>query len=99
MSTELFGMSLGSWVILLIIIVWTILAIKSYFFGGLKRNKDKGFKVGSCCDTGDEDACGCGCAGCASECDEKSVRQNAVMPTFKADPSAEEDDTRAADAV
>ena len=73
------GMSIGSWILILIIVVWAVLAIKSYFFGGLKSKK-KGLQVGNCCDTSDADACACGkCDGC----DEQAVRQNSAMPTFK----------------
>ncbi len=50
----IFGMSLGSWILVIVIAIWIILAIKIYFFGGFKkRPKGQKASVGACCDTGD----------------------------------------------
>lgn len=84
-AMEIAGMSIGSWILVIVLIVWAVIAVKVYFFGGFKKNKKKGLHVGSCCESGDED---CGCGGQCAGCDENAaVRANAVMPTIKqADP-------------
>ena len=73
------GMSLGSWILLAVIIAWAAIAIKVYFFGGFKKKKGQKASIGACCDTGD----GAGCAGC-SGCEEPATRRNAVAPVIKA---------------
>lgn len=78
---ELFGMSIGSWILLLVIIVWAVIAIKVYFFGGFKKKKPgQKASIGACCDTGDED-----CAACDG-CNEPATKRNAVAPVVKSVP-------------
>ena len=76
------GMSVGSWILILVIIVWAAISIKSYFFGGFKRKKKKGLSVGNCCDTGDDEPGGC--AACSARGDaETAASANAVLPIVK----------------
>lgn len=74
------GMSIGSWILIVIIAVWTVIAIKIYFFGGFKK---KSAGIGACCDHGDGEQGG-GCAGC-SGCDESATAKNAVVPKVRLD--------------
>ncbi len=53
----IFGMSLGSWILIALLVLWAFVAIKVYFFGGFKKKKRgaRGHRGGGggCCDTGD----------------------------------------------
>ena len=82
------GMSLGSWILIAVIVVWAFIAIKVYFFGGFKK-RPKGSKahVGSCCSGGDgpiAHATG-GCEKCSQRngCHSEATEKNAVMPIIK----------------
>lgn len=79
---HILGMSIGAWIVLLVIIAWAAIAIKVYFFGGFKKKKGQKASIGACCDTGDEN-----CAACAG-CNEPATRRNAVAPIVKDAPSA-----------
>ena len=75
------GMSIGSWILIIVICVWAVLAIKSYFFGGIKSKK-KGAQIGNCCDTGDEVSAGC--KSCSARGDaETAASANAVLPVVR----------------
>ena len=81
------GMSLGSWILIAIIVIWALIAIKCYFFGGFKK-RPKGSKthVGSCCSGGDEPNLHVGgCENCAKRngCHSEATEKNAVMPIIK----------------
>lgn len=70
------GMSIGAWIVLIVIIAWAVIAIKVYFFGGFKKKGHKA-SVGACCDI-DNENCG-GCNGCS----DPATRRNAVTPIVK----------------
>ena len=38
---QIAGMSIGSWILLAVIIAWAVIAIKVYFFGGFKKKGGK----------------------------------------------------------
>ena len=79
------GMSIGSWILVIVLAIWAFIAIKVYFFGGFKKNRKKGLSVGTCCDTGDDPCSGCNCSGCQG-CSIQATRTNAVLPEFKVEP-------------
>lgn len=83
---QIAGMSIGSWILLAVIIAWAVIAIKVYFFGGFKKKGGKS-KVGSCCDTGDDDftVSFSACSGCSKRngCASAATFRNAAVPTIK----------------
>lgn len=98
------GMSLGAWIVLILIIVWAFIAIKVYFFGGFKRHKAHG---GGCCDTGDapssnktldtdierycslsDDELSASLCASCGKCDSPATRRNAVAPIVKEAPTS-----------
>ena len=81
-TTVIAGMSIGSWILIIVLALWAFVAVKVYFFGGFKKDKKKGLSVGSCCETGDNPCSGCSCTGCQG-CTIKATRTNAVLPEFK----------------
>jgi hypothetical protein len=85
---EIAGMSIGSWLLIIFLIIWAFVAIKVYFLGGFKK-RPKGTKAhigAGCCSGGDEPMkASSGCEHCAQKngCASEATRNNAVMPTFK----------------
>lgn len=83
---QIAGMSIGSWILLAVIIAWAAIAIKVYFFGGFKKKGSRS-KVGSCCGTGDDDftISFSACSGCSKRngCAAAATSRNAVAPTIK----------------
>lgn len=76
------GMSIGSWILVAVIVVWAAIAIKVYFLGDFKKGK-KGLSAGGCCGTGDAECSSRKCTGCPG-CN--ATKCNAVLPEFKIEP-------------
>lgn len=80
------GMSLGSWILIIAIAIWTFIAIKCYFFGGFKKHGEGSRPhVGSCCGGGDQAYVQSACASCAKRngCHSAATDKNAVAPIIK----------------